>query len=146
MAILGIDEVGRGPLAGPLVVGAVILPEEEKEWFSDLKDSKKLSIKKRESLSDVVLKEATTGLGWVFASELDSVGISEALRIATRRAIKDLKKSRAVFSEIIIDGKMNFLKDTVLESRVTTIVKADGLIREVSAASIIAKVARDHYM
>ena len=79
MAILGIDEVGRGPLAGPLVVGAVVLPEEKPEWVLELRDSKKLSAKKREALSEVILKEAVaTGLGWVFANELDEVGISEA--------------------------------------------------------------------
>lgn len=146
MAILGIDEVGRGPLAGPLVVGAVILPAEEKEWFSELRDSKKLSVKKREVLNEVILAEAVTGLGWVSASELDTVGISEALRLATKRAVKSLKGFHATFSQIVIDGKVNFLKLTELEKYVSTMPKADDLIREVSAASIIAKVARDHYM
>ncbi len=144
--ILGIDEVGRGPLAGPLVVGAVILPSGEKEWFKELRDSKKLSVKKREALNKVVLAEATTGLGWVSSSELDEVGISEALRLATKRAVKSLKGLHATFSQIIIDGKVNFLCDTVLSERVSTMPKADDLVREVSAASIIAKVARDHYM
>ena len=81
MAILGIDEVGRGPLAGPLVVGAVVLPEEEREWFTELRDSKKLSAKKREALSEVIWREAPgVGLGFVSPKELDEVGISEALR------------------------------------------------------------------
>lgn len=146
MAILGIDEVGRGPLAGPLVVGAVILPKEEKDWFSELKDSKKLSAKKRERLSDLIWQEAAVGLGWVPSSELDAVGISEALRLATRRAVKLVQESRVAFSEIVIDGKVNFLAGTVLAEHVSTVVKADNLIREVSAASIVAKVARDKYM
>ncbi len=146
MAILGIDEVGRGPLAGPLVVGAVILPEEEKEWFSDLKDSKKLTAKKREELSKIILAEAAAGLGWVYRDEIDKFGISEALRLATRRAVKSVQGLHAPFSQIVIDGKINFLKGTVLEKYVTTVVKADDLIKEVSAASIIAKVARDEYM
>lgn len=146
MAILGIDEVGRGPLAGPLVVGAVILPEGERGWFAELRDSKKLSVKKREVLNEVILREAVTGLGWVSSSELDSVGISEALRLATRRAVKSLKGLHTMFSQIVIDGKVNFLKLTELEKYVSTMPKADDLIREVSAASIIAKVARDHYM
>ena len=146
MAILGIDEVGRGPLAGPLVVGAVILPEEEKEWFLELKDSKKLTAKKREKLNEVILAEAVTGLGWVSNVELDEVGISEALRLATRRAVKAVQRLHAPFSQIVIDGKVNFLKDTPLEKYVSVMVKADDLIREVSAASIIAKVARDKYM
>ena len=146
MAILGIDEVGRGPLAGPLVVGAVILPEEEREWYKELKDSKKLSAKKREKLSDVVMAEAAVGLGWVSNIELDEVGISGALRLATRRAVKAVQKLHASFSQIVIDGKVNFLKDTPLEKYVSVMIKADDLIREVSAASIVAKVARDKYM
>lgn len=146
MAILGIDEVGRGPLAGPLVVGAVILPEEEREWYKELKDSKKLSAKKREKLSDMIMAEAAVGLGWVSNIELDEVGISGALRLATRRAVKAVQKLHAPFSQIVIDGKVNFLKNTPLEEYVSVMIKADDLIREVSAASIVAKVARDKYM
>jgi len=147
MAILGIDEVGRGPLAGPLVVGAVILPNPWPEWVEDLRDSKKLSVKKRERLADIITKEAlATGLGWVFADELDNVGISEALRLATRRAVKEIQMSHVAFSQIVIDGKVNFLRETSLEKYVSTKIKADDLIKEVSAASIIAKVARDNYM
>lgn len=146
MAILGIDEVGRGPLAGPLVVGAVILPEVRPEWVEELRDSKKLSVKKRERLADLVLNEATAGLGWVMADELDAVGISEALRLATRRAVEEVQKKKVAFSQIVIDGKVNFLKDTALSGYVSTKVKADDLIKEVSAASVVAKRARDHYM
>ena len=146
MAILGIDEVGRGPLAGPLVEGAVILPETTKEWYLDLKDSKKLSAKKRERLSEIILTEAAVGLGWVTNNELDEVGISEALKLATRRAVKEVQRLHVSFSQIIIDGKVNFLSDTPLGKYVSTVVKADDKIREVSAASIVAKVARDKYM
>jgi ribonuclease HII len=146
MAILGIDEVGRGPLAGPLVVGAVILPDPWPEWVGELKDSKKLSIKKREKLADLVSKEATVGLGWVMVDELDQVGISEALRLATRRAVEEVQKAKTPFSQIVIDGKVNFLSGTALEKYVSTKVKADNLIKEVSAASVVAKRARDHYM
>ena len=147
MAILGIDEVGRGPLAGPLVVGAVILPEEKPEWVEDLKDSKKLSAKKREMMSEVILSEAAaTGLGWVSPMELDELGISGALRLATRRAVKKIQETKVPFSQIVIDGKVNFLKDTALGRYVSVMPKADDLIKEVSAASIIAKVARDRYM
>ena len=147
MAILGIDEVGRGPLAGPLVVGAVILPNPWLEWVEELKDSKKLSVKKRESLNDLILCEAlAVGLGWVPAKEIDEVGISEALRLATRRAVKEVQGKKVSFSQIVIDGKINFLEGTVLSEYVSTVVKADNLVKEVSAASIVAKVARDHYM
>lgn len=157
MAILGIDEVGRGPLAGPLVVGAVILPEFEidssgelnagPEWILELNDSKKLSAKKREKLAKIIQKEApASGLGWVSSVELDELGMSEALRLATRRAVKSIQRLHTEFSQIVIDGKVNFLSLTSLEKYVTTAVKADALVKEVSAASIIAKVARDRYM
>ena len=146
MAILGIDEVGRGPLAGPLVVGAVILSQDERPWFSNLNDSKKLTAKKREALNELILAESTTSLGWVAAEELDKLGITESLRLATRRAVKQIQSLHTPFSQIIIDGNINFLKSTPLEKHTSTCIKGDSKIREISAASIIAKVARDHYM
>lgn len=146
--ILGIDEVGRGPWAGPLVVGAVILGGAEIEG---LNDSKKLTKKRREALDMVIREQAAAwALGWVSAGELDDVGMSQALRLATRRAVKQIqsqcKEKNLAFDEIIIDGTVNFLADTALERYVTVMAKADGLIPSVSAASIIAKVARDQYM
>ena len=146
--ILGIDEVGRGPYAGPLVIGACILPEnrDENPWIEELNDSKKLSEKKREELYGIIKKNATSATGWVTSKELDEVGMSEALRLATRRAVEKIQKEKVPFNEIIIDGISNFLKDTALEKYVTTMKKADFLIKEVSAASIVAKVERDNYM
>ena len=146
--ILGIDEVGRGPWAGPLVVGAVILGGAEIEG---LNDSKKLTKKRREALDEVIREQAAAwALGWVSAGELDDVGMSQALRLATRRAVKQIqsqcKEKNLAFDEIIIDGTVNFLADTALERYVTVMAKADGLIPSVSAASIIAKVARDQFM
>ena len=147
MAILGIDEVGRGPWAGPLVIGAVILPEQKPAWVDELNDSKKLSVKKREALNELILKEAAaTGLGWVSSQEIDELGLASALKLAARRAVEAVQKSHVPFTEIIIDGTINFLAGTKLENYVTILPKADFLIKEVSAASIIAKVARDHYM
>lgn len=146
--ILGIDEVGRGPWAGPLVVGAVILGGAE---IDGLDDSKKLTKKRRETLDEVIREQAAAwALGWVSARELDDVGMSQALRLATRRAVKQVqaqcKEKNLAFDEIIIDGTVNFLADTALEQYVTVMAKADGLIPSVSAASIIAKVARDQFM
>lgn len=146
--ILGIDEVGRGPWAGPLVVGAVILGGAEIEG---LNDSKKLTKKRREALDEVIREQAAAwALGWVSAGELDDVGMSQALRLATRRAVKQVqaqcKEKNLAFDKIIIDGTVNFLADTALERYVTVMAKADGLIPSVSAASIIAKVARDQFM
>ena len=141
--ILGIDEVGRGPWAGPLVVGAVILGGAE---IDGLDDSKKLTKKRREAL-DVEIREkaAAWALGWVSAQELDDIGMSEALRLATRRVVEQIqaqcRQQNLAFSEIIIDGKVNFLRGTALEKFVATIPKADGLIPSVSAASIVAPAA-----
>ena len=149
--ILGIDEVGRGPLAGPLVVGAVILPKYQPyprfDWMKELKDSKQLSAKKREELSGMISRRArAVGLGWVSANELDEIGMSEALRLATRKAVKSVQGLHVPFFQIVIDGKVNFLSGTALADYVTVMPKADDLVREVSAASIVAKVARDRYM
>ena len=152
MAILGIDEVGRGPLAGPLVVGAVILPEDEDgqkpDWVDALRDSKKLSPKKRKELAETIYDSegVAVGLGWVSAGEIDRMGMMEALRLATRRAVKKVQSLHVPFSQIIIDGNINFLENTALERYTSTIIKGDDLIKEISAVSIVAKVARDEYM
>ncbi|MBR2726141.1 ribonuclease HII [Candidatus Saccharibacteria bacterium] len=154
MAILGIDEVGRGPLAGPLVLAAVILPDEivesQPDWYGDLKDSKKLSAKKREKLAEIINTEAVAGVGYVMAGEIDRLGMTEVLRLGARRAVESVrlaaKEMGVGFSEIIIDGTMNFLAGTSLEKYVTTVVKGDDLVKEISAASIVAKQARDYYM
>ena len=148
--ILGIDEVGRGPWAGPLVVGAVILGEEfikTHEIYAQLTDSKRLSKRKREELSPIILNQAAaSATGWVSAAELDRYGLSASLKLATRRAVKQILAKKSYFSEVIIDGTGNFLENTPLENHVTLLKKADSLVKEVSAASIIAKVARDGYM
>lgn len=139
--ILGIDEVGRGPWAGPLVVGAVVLGEEP---IDGLTDSKKLSKRRREELAALIRERANGyALGWVDANELDQIGMSQALVLATKRAVAGVQTP---YHEIIIDGTVNFLKDTTKGRYVTTLKKADLLIPSVSAASIIAKVARDDYM
>lgn len=139
--ILGIDEVGRGPWAGPLVIGAVVLGGIEIEGLTD---SKKLTKKRRDELDVIIRRDAAGyGLGWVDASEIDEIGLSAALVLATKRAVEQVK---VPYHEIIIDGTINFLKDTSKGEFVTTLKKADLLIPSVSAASIIAKVARDNYM
>lgn len=139
--ILGIDEVGRGPWAGPLVVGAVVLGGVE---IDGLTDSKKITRRRREELDQVIRdKAAGFALGWVTASELDEIGMSEALKLATRRAVEQI---HTPYHEIIIDGTINLLAGTNKGQYVTTMPKADLLIPSVSAASIIAKVARDTYM
>lgn len=139
--ILGIDEVGRGPWAGPLVVGAVVLGGAAIEGLTD---SKKLTKKRREELDFIIRQQASGyGLGWVTSTEIDEIGLSASLVLATKRAVEQVD---APYHEIIIDGTVNFLKETTKGKYVTTMKKADLLIPSVSAASIIAKVARDAYM
>lgn len=136
--IVGIDEVGRGPWAGPVVVAAVGLGGKSIEGLTD---SKKLSKKKRDILSLEIKQEATCiGIGWVSARDIDRIGMSAALKLAAKRAIGQIDTSD--IEQIIIDGTIRLLDDP----RVTTMKQADLLVPSVSAASIIAKVARDSYM
>jgi ribonuclease HII len=139
--ILGIDEVGRGPWAGPLVVGAVILGDAS---IPGLTDSKKLSKKMRSKLDILIREQAVAyGLGWVDAKEIDSIGLSQALMLATHRALADIKEP---YDKIVIDGTINLLRNHAKSELVETMIKADLYDMNVSAASIIAKVARDTYM
>lgn len=135
--IVGIDEVGRGAWAGPLVVGAVLLNSAE---IDGLTDSKLLPKKRREELDLEIRRVATAiGLGWVSAPHLDKIGLTAALKLASRRALAHIRHD---YHEIIIDGTIAFVDDP----RVTLMKKADLLVPSVSAASIVAKVARDNYM
>lgn len=136
--IVGIDEVGRGAWAGPLVVGAVLLGGAE---INGLTDSKKLTKKQRERLDIEIRQKAVgIGLGWVSSRQIDQIGLSKALSLAAVRAVAHVQ--RYSFEEIVIDGTIRLLDDP----RVTLMKKADLLVPSVSAASIIAKVARDKYM
>ena len=135
--IVGIDEVGRGAWAGPLVVGAVVLGDHAIEGLTD---SKKLTARKRQLLAKEIREQATDiGLGWIAAETIDRYGLTKCLQLATQKALSEIT---APYEQIIIDGTFNFLGD----ERVTTMKQADLLIPSVSAASIIAKVARDYYM
>lgn len=135
--IVGIDEVGRGAWAGPLVVGAVLLGGAE---IAGLTDSKKLTKAQREVLDlEIRQKAHGVGLGWVSAKQIDAIGLAAALKLASQKAVAHIRHD---YKEIIIDGNFNFLGD----ARVTVLKKADLLVPSVSAASIVAKVARDNYM
>lgn len=136
--IVGIDEVGRGCWAGPLCVGAVILSDDTDRTM--LGDSKKLSAKKRLAATlHIKQTAAAIGVGWASARFIDQYGLSEALRHACRQAIEQIT---VPYDEIILDGTVNFLAPR----NVTLLPRADALIPAVSAASIVAKVARDQYM
>lgn len=134
---VGIDEVGRGCWAGPLVAGAVILNKS----INGLKDSKKLSKRQREKLAaEIQIQAAAIGLGWVESSEIDTIGLTEAVRLAMRRALEQIEVD---YDEIIIDGNLDFFPDN---PKARAVIKADDSVPAVSAASIVAKVARDKYM
>lgn len=135
--IVGIDEVGRGCWAGPLVAGAVLLGQPIK----GLKDSKKLSRLQRERWdAEIRIRAISFGLGWVDAVEVDQLGLTAAVRLAMERAFAQIQ---GAYQRIIIDGDLNFLAHNPLSE---AMVRADDTVPAVSAASIIAKVARDRYM
>ncbi|HEX5456641.1 MAG TPA: ribonuclease HII [Candidatus Saccharimonadales bacterium] len=136
--ILGIDEVGRGAWAGPLVLGAVILGESR---IRGLKDSKLLPPEARRKLSERIYKRCVfASLGWVTSNELDEIGLTAATTLGIRRALSGFDFRG---SEMIIDGSINYFKEY---DGARCIIKADRSVPAVSAAGIIAKVARDDYM
>jgi ribonuclease HII len=142
MVIVGIDEVGRGCWAGPLVAGAVVLPEKfrrRRSW--KLRDSKLLTREQRE-VSDMAIRQVALaiGLGWVDASTIDEIGLTKAVRLAMQLALQQISVD---YDQIILDGGYNFLSDN---PKTVTRIKADDSVAVVSAASIVAKVARDRYM
>lgn len=136
MLIAGVDEVGRGPLAGPVVTAAVILQEP----ISGLMDSKQLSPKKREQMVDEIKKRAVSfAYGRAEVHEIDELNIHHATLLAMKRAIEGLSMTP---DEAYIDGL--YTPDITIPCR--AIVKGDSLIYQISAASILAKVARDTEM
>jgi ribonuclease HII len=132
----GIDEAGRGPLAGPVVAAAVILPKDF--LHKDLNDSKKLTRKKREELA-LIIKEVALSYSIVAvgSKRIDILNIREATKLAMSIAVRKINASHA-----IIDGNMA-INTTIPQ---TTIVKGDSLYQEIAAASILAKVYRDDIM
>lgn len=139
MNIIGIDEVGRGCWAGPLLVVAA----RAKTALPDgLADSKVLSKIKRESLLDAIVEACDLGEGWVQPEEIDQLGLTGAMKLGVSRALIALG---AGFEEaIIMDGNLNYCPDDF--TNVQTIIKADQSHPIVSAASIYAKVTRDAHM
>lgn len=134
--MIGLDEVGRGPWAGPVVACAAVLHTP----VEGLKDSKKLSVKKREALDIEIRQNGKVGLGWVSAEEIDKIGLTKAVRQAMREAYDELGTTA---DEIIVDGNINYLEG--IEGS-KAVIKAEDKFPVVAAASIVAKVARDAYM
>lgn len=136
--LVGIDEAGRGAWAGPLTVGVVILGD----WTSEaLADSKLLDRASRKSLAEAIYKNAVSAtVGWVSPAEIDEIGLTAATTLAIRRALEDVEYAG---HEMVIDGHINYFKEYAASR---CLIKADRSVPAVSAASIIAKVARDEYM
>jgi ribonuclease HII len=135
--MIGVDEVGRGSWAGPLVVCAVRL----RTPIEGLADSKMLSKKRREELYNKIISSNEYSLGWVSADDIDDIGLIQALKLAAAIALDGL--SPTIDEEIVVDGNIQFYPDN---ANAITIVKADTKIPAVSAASIVAKVIRDNWM
>ena len=135
--IAGIDEVGRGPLVGPVVTAAVILPA---EFYDErINDSKKLSEKKREILYDVIMKNAiSVGIGMSSSEIIDKINILEATKKAMKEALNNLniKPEHVLIDAVKLD----------IDIPSTSIIKGDAKSQSIAAASIIAKVTRDRMM
>lgn len=141
--ILGVDEAGRGPLAGPVVAAAVKIHQYH-DFFEMINDSKKLSEKKREELFDKILTYCDVGVGIACVEEIDEVNILEATFIAMNRAIEDISKNSDVtFDTVLVDGNKLIKK---YDGKQEFLVKGDAKSLSIAAASIIAKVTRDRIM
>ncbi len=142
MDICGIDEAGRGPIAGPLVMAGVMFLMEngqckmDNEYYKKLTDSKKLTPKKREELFEIIKKNSIYHIVFIDNETIDKKGLSFAIKFGLKEIIKNIKAKSYLF-----DGNSNFgIKE------IKPIIKGDLKIKEISAASILAKVSRDRYM
>ncbi len=136
--VVGLDEVGRGSWAGPLVIGAAVVPKDRRVY--KLRDSKMLTEPERESMFDRVAQWCDAwSLGIVTSDECDEVGMSAALKLAADRAIASLG---LIPDRVLLDGSHDFIGD----GRTRTIVKGDATCVSIAAASILAKVSRDRMM
>ena len=137
-AICGIDEVGRGPLAGPVVAGAVILPRDCKILY--LNDSKQLSAKKRDELYDVIMENAVAvGIGMASPRRIDEINILQATYEAMREAVSKLEP----VPQILLNDAVTIPDVTIPQ---VPIIKGDAKSISIAAASIVAKVTRDRMM
>lgn len=142
--LVGVDEVGRGALAGPVVAAAVSLPLwADMPWLAEVRDSKLLSRLQIERLARAIRDDSPPvdiGYGWVGSGDVDRLGIERAVLLAFRQAVRQLFLP---FSTVIFDGNMGFDVDGAFS---LTRVKGDQTVASISAASIVAKQRRDQYM
>lgn len=139
--IIGVDEAGRGPLAGP-VVAAVAKLKKYDEKLDKINDSKKLTEKVREELFDVIMDNFYVGIGIADVGEIDEINILNATFLAMRRAIKQIEKE-TTFEKVLVDGNHKIRE---YEGEQEPVIKGDSKSLAIAAASIIAKVTRDRMM
>ncbi|MAF68019.1 MAG: ribonuclease HII [Micavibrio sp.] len=139
--VCGIDEVGRGPLAGPVVSACVYIPANVRDrgFIAGLNDSKKLSLKKRESLFEEIIAHCVYGIGLATVEEIDDINILQATLLSMKRAY--IKMDHGM-EAALIDGNQR----TRLTCKQQTVKKGDTISSSIAAASIIAKVTRDRMM
>ena len=136
--VCGVDEAGRGPLAGPVYAAAVVLPQNF--IINGLNDSKKLSARKREFLyNEIIQNSLAFGIAFASETEIDEINILNATFLAMKRAVDELKLKPDI---ALIDGN----RSPKLDVPTKTIIKGDALSASIAAASILAKVARDRFM
>ncbi len=143
--VCGVDEAGRGPLAGPVVAGAALLPRDVAHAFTaQLNDSKKLTSTVRERLAQQIRQHAQWGIGICNASEIDKINIRVASWLAMRRAIEDLETRFGAVDFVLADGLA--AREIAWPWPYEALVKGDARSFSIAAASILAKVARDEMM
>lgn len=140
--VVGVDEAGRGPLAGPVVASAVKLKKYDKK-LELINDSKKLTEKKREELFDLVLSCFEVGVGIATVQEIDELNILNATFLSMRRALDDLKGNGVEIKKVIVDGNHKIRE---YDGEQEFVIKGDSKSLSIAAASIIAKVTRDRVM
>jgi len=141
--IVGVDEVGRGCLAGPVVAAAVILPEEHADWIDEIRDSKKLSEKKRERLAALIQEHCTWSIRESSVAEVDKQNILRASLQAMFRAVHSVCTQNTEVELVLVDGTHKIPKCPLPQE---TVKGGDDIHKCIGAASIIAKVHRDNYM
>ncbi len=156
--VIGVDEVGRGPLAGPVVAAAVcfkdplfVIPDALEKEFSLIRDSKKLSEKQREKIFDLIQEYFFTGIGIISPETIDRVNILEATFLAMKAAVSSIKKQLTTNNQqksdqdffLLVDGNQAIPHLSLAQE---AIIGGDGISKSIAAASIIAKVTRDRMM
>ncbi|HWQ60483.1 MAG TPA: ribonuclease HII [Candidatus Fimivivens sp.] len=154
LVLVGIDEAGRGPLAGPVVAAAAayrdqvsfVVAEELEKRFRFVRDSKTLSEKKREEMFGFILEHFHVGIGIVSADAIDRMNILQATFLAMKEAVSDLRKTLGATGDgmlLLVDGNQEIPNLSVAQE---TVIGGDARVRSIAAASIIAKVTRDRMM